>query len=322
MQVDDVLALFFKEEIVQDSEECRTVISECLGMLLLVHPNQVIDILKQRITPEWPTEVRCMAITAFRHATSEQFHPISDALATVLPQVLTTYLVDDNLDVKATTIRLLSYAGNYKKKLITPYLPEIFPILIRLTERDPGLVRVINLGPFKHKVDDGLKIRKASFECLGVLMSRCYSFIDPNILFNALLRGLRDEYDVKIRCHGLMADLSCFAPGVVMAHLDQLVEPLTATLTARLKSDAVTQEIDRNKDLQRSCLRAVAALASLPGAMDNPAFKAFMDQTVKAEDMKQRYEEIEAERMSTEAIIASVDGHASRQGFEFMDTSL
>ena len=72
----------------------------------------------------------------------------------------------------------------------------------------------------------------------------------------------------------------CNAAGpAVLAALDTLVEPMGKTLTAKLKSDAVKQEIDRNEDLLRSCLRGVAAVEKLEGAADNAAFAKFLEKT-------------------------------------------
>ena len=42
--------------------------------------------------------------------------------------------------------------------------------------------------------------------------------------------------------------------------LDSLVEPLEKTIGHKPKSDAVKQEIDRNEDMIRSALRAIAAV--------------------------------------------------------------
>lgn len=56
-------------------------------------------------------------------------------------------------------------------------------------------------------------------------------------------RWVQDHYDVKMPCHLLLAKLAAVAPAHVLAALDGLVEPLNATLNARVKSDAVKQEV-------------------------------------------------------------------------------
>ena len=49
---------------------------------------------------------------------------------------------------------------------------------------------------------------------------------------------------------------------------------------------AVKQEIDRNEDMLRSCLRAVDSLAKLPNAAQVPPFKQFMDSVVLGPALK------------------------------------
>jgi hypothetical protein len=72
----------------------------------------------------------------------------------------------------------------------------------------------------------------------------------------------------------------------VTSALDRLVEPLGATLTAKVKADAVKQEVDRNEDMLRSCLRCVDALAKMPAAAQAPAFKQFMEGLVLGPALK------------------------------------
>lgn len=43
---------------------------------------------------------------------------------------------------------------------------------------------------------------------------------------------------MKMPCHLMLTKLSSTAPGQLLAVLDRLVDPLTATLTAKIKSDA------------------------------------------------------------------------------------
>ncbi len=58
-----------------------------------------------------------------------------------------------------------------------------------------------------------------------------------------MLLWLQDHYDVKLPCHLLLAKLAAAAPGQLLSALDRLVEPLEKTLTTRLKTDAVKQEV-------------------------------------------------------------------------------
>jgi cullin-associated NEDD8-dissociated protein 1 len=45
--------------------------------------------------------------------------------------------------------------------------------------------------------------------------------------------------------------------------LDSLIEPIEKTISHKPKGDAVKQEIDRNEDMIRSALRAIAALSRI-----------------------------------------------------------
>ena len=92
----------------------------------------------------------------------------------------------------------------------------------------------------------------------------------------ALVGGVGDHYDVKMIAHSALAKLSKSRAGAaaVLDAVEALLAPMRKTLTAKLKSDAVKQEIDRNEDLVRSCLRAAAALATTVEGAAHPAFVA------------------------------------------------
>jgi cullin-associated NEDD8-dissociated protein 1 len=71
---------------------------------------------------------------------------------------------------------------------------------------------------------------------------------------------------------------------------------------------AHAQEVDRNEDMIRSCLRAVEAISRIPDAEKCVPFKAFMASVVLAEPMASKYAAIKDER-------------AEAEGLDAMDTS-
>jgi len=48
--------------------------------------------------------------------------------------------------------------------------------------------------------------------------------------------------------------------------LDQIVDPLRATCTTKVKANSVKQEFEKQDELKRSAMRAVAALLQIPDA--------------------------------------------------------
>jgi TATA-binding protein interacting (TIP20) len=85
-----------------------------------------------------------------------------------LPEFLQR-LEDADHQVRKETVLLLSAAAHARPALAAPCLPASLPLLLKLTAVDKSLVRVVDLGPFKQTVDDGLSMRKHTFECLEVL---------------------------------------------------------------------------------------------------------------------------------------------------------
>ena len=60
------------------------------------------------------------------------------------------------------------------------------------------MIREVEMGPFKHTVDDGLDLRKAAFECMYTLLETCLDRLDIFEFLNHVEDGLRDHYDIKV----------------------------------------------------------------------------------------------------------------------------
>ena len=88
----------------------------------------------------------------------------------------------------------------HHKFIICIPLQDVNLYLIHLESNDvpslqQELVRTVDLGPFKHVVDDGLELRKAAFECVDTLLDSCLDQVNPSsFIVPFLLSGLGGKY--------------------------------------------------------------------------------------------------------------------------------
>lgn len=101
-----------------------------------------------------------MVIQALRFAFTETDETFDEALKPILIQMLTTMLTDSDLENRRLALTTLNSAVQNKPILILPHLAHLLPHVIQESIINPDLVREVQMGPFKHKVDDGLENRK------------------------------------------------------------------------------------------------------------------------------------------------------------------
>uniref|UniRef100_A0A7S3QNX2 TATA-binding protein interacting (TIP20) domain-containing protein n=1 Tax=Dunaliella tertiolecta TaxID=3047 RepID=A0A7S3QNX2_DUNTE len=287
----------------EGEEECRTVVAECLGRLSLLSPEKVLAELRQRISNPSPN-MRAVAVSAIKSMVVERPHPVDAPLASCVVELLLAALADADRHVRRAAVVSLSAVVHGKPGLVASggALGRLLPLLYAQTVIRADMVRTVDLGPFKHKIDDGLELRKAAFECLDILLDspECRSQLEVPTFLAHLKSGLADHADVKAPSHLMVVKLCALDPAAVLGGVEGLVEPLEKTLLTRLKSDAVKQEVDRHEDMLRSCLRAVDALAHLPGIQACGPFQAFMRRVVLISPILERYKQVEKERAEAE----------------------
>ena len=295
-----------------EDEGVRNVVAECLGLLAVNDAESLVPRLAEKVSGG-DAKTRATAVLAVKYAVLSLGASDDGALgvvAGVLPAFVGSIPCrDEDLDVRRAAVQTLSAAAHANPTLARPILPDALPAVFEQTAIDKSLVRIVDLGPFKHTVDDGLELRKAAFECCDTLLDACLPG-EHEIVAGAasgyaevLVTGLGDHYDVKMTSHALFAKLAARqgAHAVFLGRLKELVDPMAKTLTQKLKSDAVKQEIDRNEDLIRSCLRAVHACeVYLTGAANDPAFVDFIAKTVNGEKTAAKYAAVKAEAKATD----------------------
>ena len=287
----------------EGEEGVRSVVAECLGKLTAAERDAVLPELVSRLASPSP-QVRATVVAALKFAVmaldrAAPVGPADAALASALAR-LPEALRDSDRHVRRAAVQLLTSASHCRPRMVAGLLPAVLPALYEQCAVRPDLIRTMDLGPFKHTVDDGLELRKATFECLDDILSTLPEALTAGPLLRHLTAGLGDvEADVKLTCHEILGKLtrltrSPLAPAVAGA-LGELLPPLEATLSLKLKDDAVKQEVDRHEDLLRSALKAVDALSRMRDVEGAPRFADTLVRVVGAGPLALKYAAVKAE---------------------------
>ncbi|XP_061708687.1 cullin-associated NEDD8-dissociated protein 1 isoform X1 [Cydia pomonella] len=293
----EALRPFIPEIWVQLSKHCqcaeegsRNVVAECLGKLCLLEPKDLLPHLKEFLQSPEPL-TRTTAVTAVKFTISDQPQAIDPLLRACMSELLLP-LRDPSLGVRRVALVAFNSAAHNKPSLIRDLLPSVLPTIYQETKVKKELIREVEMGPFKHSVDDGLDLRKAAFECMYTLLGTCLDRLDVFEFLRHVEDGLRDHYDIKMLTYLMCARLAQLCPTVVLQRLESLVEPLRATCTMKVKANSVKQEYEKQDELKRSALRAAAALLHIPEADKNPHLMDFVTQIKSFPDLQPIFESI------------------------------
>lgn len=195
-------------------EGTRNVVAECLGKLTLIDPTNLLPKLKRSLNSPSPL-MRTTVVTAVKFTISDQPATIDPLLRHCIGEFLNA-LQDPDLNVRRVALVAFNSAAHNKPSLIRDLLDTILPQLYNETNVKRDLIREVEMGPFKHTVDDGLDIRKAAFECMYTLLDSCLDKIDIFEFINHVESGLKDHYDIKMLTYLMVARLSQICPGFVL----------------------------------------------------------------------------------------------------------
>jgi len=272
-------------------EGTRNVVAECLGKLCLMSPAALLPKLKASLSSP-SALMRTTVVTAMKFTISDQPQPIDQLLRAEIGHFLTT-LRDPDLNVRRVALVAFNSAAHNKPSLIRDLLKDVLPQLYNETQKRKELIREVEMGPFKHEVDDGLDLRKAAFECMYTLLDTCVDRLDIFEFLSHVQDGLKDHYDIKMLTYLMVARVSQLCPGAVLQKLDRLVEPLKLTCTTKVKANSVKQEYEKQDELKRSAMRAVAALLSIAGADKHPQLNEFITQIKSTPELANLFESIQ-----------------------------
>ncbi|KAI0668620.1 ARM repeat-containing protein [Trametes maxima] len=290
--VADMLWTPLFENSENQEETTRNVAAACLGKLTTTHPARYLPQLQTRIADPNPA-TRATVLSAIRYTFAESPTPFDELLGAVIMDFL-SLLSDSDLTVRRLALSALNSAARSKPHLIRDHLPTLLPSLYKETVVNPDLIRTVQMGPWTHKVDDGLEARKTAYETLYTLLDTCLSRLDLHEFLNHVTAGLADDSDeVKVICHMMLFRLAQVAPTATAQRLDDLTPPLEKSMKGpTMTKDTVKQDIERAAELQRSTLRAVAALSKISQPGSSPKFDAFVATTQKSPEWGIEFREL------------------------------
>ncbi|KAF7365527.1 Cullin-associated nedd8-dissociated protein 1 [Mycena venus] len=294
--VADMLWVPLFENSENSEETTRNVAAACLGKLATTHPSRYLPQLHARVGDP-NAAARATVVSAIRYTFAETSSSYDELLAPLLVDFL-SLMLDQDLTVRRLALSALNSAARTKPHLIREHLPALLPSLYKETIINPDLIRTVQMGPWTHKVDDGLDARKTAYETMYTLLDTCLAKLELPTFLGRVLPGLADDSDeIKVISHMMLFRLSQVAPAAVSQKLDEATPELEKTMKgATVTKDTVKQDLERAAELQRSALRAVAALSKIAGNGSSPRFDAFVEELKKNPQWGAEFKELAAQQ--------------------------
>lgn len=239
------------------TEDSRAIGAECLSQLSLLNPRASLQTL-QAMLGDRDANVRSTSIITFRDIFSASDARFNKYLRPLIVDVLTTMMRDATPDNRKTALNTMSTAARHKPDLVLPALPVLISPIIDQTFEDASLIREVSMGPFKHKVDDGLEARKSAYETMYTLLEQSPTQTLPLVatLFPRIVAGVTDDTSIRTLSLHMLVRLAGLVPADTARMLDELAERFRSLLGRTLKENSVRVEQERLDEAKRSVVKA------------------------------------------------------------------
>jgi cullin-associated NEDD8-dissociated protein 1 len=162
---------------------------------------------------------------------------------------------------------MINAAVHYTPRLVLPHLETlVLPHMVQLLSYKQK--REVQMGPFKHIVDDALPLRKGALTCYETMLYVLPEAINPTDLLEHLTKLLADNLnETNLQCHQILCKLCSVAPSAVLCAIEGFIEPLQKVIVRYEKMDTAESsggpEKERALEQVRSCVRLIACVNKL-----------------------------------------------------------
>uniref|UniRef100_A0A7E4UW66 TIP120 domain-containing protein n=1 Tax=Panagrellus redivivus TaxID=6233 RepID=A0A7E4UW66_PANRE len=241
----------------------RLIVAECLGKLALAHPEKFVPILLTTFRDVNPV-LRATVLVAVRYMILERPVPADAVLATYLDDFLDGVGDPDLLGARRQGIVLATAVAHFKPALIRKSLNSVTYGVYFETNPRKELQHEVEMGPFKHLVDDGLELRKSAFECLYTLVEHCLGSLNVHEFVTHVAKGIVDSHDIALLAYLTLIRLTRACPLQLAPHIDNMTEAMKETLNKKPKQNSVKLENDKCEELKRCVIRTMLAFQAMP----------------------------------------------------------
>ena len=253
-------------------EGIRNICSECFGCFVSMNPEKIIPTLtalvaenRNKTDDEPAARMLWTVLTSMKHALSGKNAKLDGLASHMTENGFLALMDEEDFEVKHAALLMVNAAVHYAPEVVAAsmasfIMPRVFDFLV-LTS-----VRTIDLGPFKHKIDDALPLRKVSLSIVDSALQQG-SIVDVSLLIPQLAKCCGDVEEVVVPCHQVLVKLCARDEAIVCQHLDAMVEGgLEKAINKKIKDGTAAQDVDKINDLVRSALRVVVAVEKCKGS--------------------------------------------------------
>mmetsp|Transcript_51394 Transcript_51394/g.135553 ORF Transcript_51394/g.135553 Transcript_51394/m.135553 type:complete len:1241 (+) Transcript_51394:52-3774(+) len=273
----------------REEESVRAVVSECFGHLLAIVPEATAPQLHPLFRGA-SAEARATAVASLRCAA-----PRSCPVETMLPfaDALVEALSDTDLQVRKAGLQAVNVVCQSScNAVLRPVAGVVLERLWEESQVNHKLIREVDLGPFKHKVDDGLPLRKIAYQGASSLLAAYGEAVPVNRMMDFVKQGLTDQEDVQVGCCQLLSDLCVWARPAVVARLGDIIEPFERVITQSAKQAQNKQQASRVADNLRLFARTLKNVEAVAEGDGRQPFLDFVSRLNKDQAFAQAYDRV------------------------------
>lgn len=273
-----------------EEEGVRTMVAECMGSLTALQPTVMLpklDGLKTAhsaiVAPlgtvaDDDAESRKNALVCWTVATSLKLAIAGKVNPVVLAPYMPSFvqlLQQKEINVRNAALLMIYSAVHHMPQVVAPLMKDaITPALYEVS--DFKLERKVDLGPFTHRVDDALPLRKAALSIFATCLDQMPASLDIDAFMPVLAKALGDAEDIQLHAHQVVISMCARHPARIVSSVDMFVEPLDKTI-GKSPGQRTGTELERWNDWIKSALRVVLALAKVEGTLHSRTFADFVN---------------------------------------------